>query len=87
LIRQALELRDADENSGFILTPWMSENHRHGQMFLSALCFGMTIRALIVDDEAPARDELAYLLAEHEDIVAEQAGTAARALEMWSCPR
>lgn len=42
----------------------------------------MTIRALIVDDEAPARDELAYLLAEHEDIVAEQAGTAARALEM-----
>ena len=26
------------------------------------------IRALLVDDEAPARSELAYLLAEHGDV-------------------
>ncbi|WP_459934858.1 LytR/AlgR family response regulator transcription factor [Fundidesulfovibrio butyratiphilus] len=41
----------------------------------------MTLDALIVDDEAPARDELAYLLEAHPDIRAEQAATADEALE------
>jgi len=40
----------------------------------------MPIRALIVDDEAPARDELAYLLQTHEDVSAVQASTAQEAL-------
>ncbi|WP_243358812.1 LytR/AlgR family response regulator transcription factor [Fundidesulfovibrio terrae] len=42
----------------------------------------MTIRALIVDDEAPARDELAYLLQAHPDVVSAQAATAREALEV-----
>lgn len=42
----------------------------------------MTIRALIVDDEVPARDELAYLLQAHPDVEARQAATAAEALEL-----
>ncbi|HZT16253.1 MAG TPA: LytTR family DNA-binding domain-containing protein [Gaiellaceae bacterium] len=37
----------------------------------------MTIRALIVDDEQPARDELRYLLARHDDV--EVVGDAAAA--------
>jgi two-component system response regulator LytT len=43
----------------------------------------VSIRALLVDDEAPARDELRYLLASHPDVevVGEAAGTAA-ALEL-----
>ena len=41
----------------------------------------MTIRALIVDDEAPARDELAYLLEEHPDVEASWAANAQEALE------
>lgn len=41
----------------------------------------MPIRALIVDDEAPARDELAYLLEAHPDVDATQAASAAQALE------
>lgn len=40
----------------------------------------MTIRALIVDDEAPARDELAFLLEDHPDVEAVQASTAQEAL-------
>ena len=42
----------------------------------------MVIRTLIVDDEAPARDELAYLLAEHEDVKPMQAASASQALEV-----
>lgn len=42
----------------------------------------MTIRALIVDDEAPARDELAYLLEDHPDVSAIQAATAEEALSV-----
>lgn len=42
----------------------------------------MTIRALIVDDEVPARDELAYLLQDHPDVEARQAATAVEALDM-----
>lgn len=42
----------------------------------------MDINALIVDDEAPARDELAYLLAGHPDMKAGQAATAAEALRL-----
>jgi two-component system, LytTR family, response regulator LytT len=39
------------------------------------------IRALLVDDEAPARSELRYLLAEHPDVrVVGEAATAAEAL-------
>jgi two-component system LytT family response regulator len=38
------------------------------------------LRALIVDDEKPARDELAYLLCAHPDVEAAQASTAAQAL-------
>lgn len=40
----------------------------------------MTIRALIVDDEAPARDEMLYLLQSHPDVVAEEAESAEAAL-------
>uniref|UniRef100_I2Q3S5 Response regulator of the LytR/AlgR family n=1 Tax=Desulfovibrio sp. U5L TaxID=596152 RepID=I2Q3S5_9BACT len=40
----------------------------------------MVLRALIVDDEKPARDELAYLLRAHPDIEAGQADCATRAL-------
>lgn len=42
----------------------------------------MPIRALIVDDEAPARDELAYLLQAHRDVDAQQTATAEGALEI-----
>ena len=42
----------------------------------------MGIRALIVDDEQPARDELAYLLDAHPDVEAGQAASAAQALAM-----
>lgn len=42
----------------------------------------MPIRALIVDDEAPARDELAYLLQAHPDVEARQASTAHEALDL-----
>ncbi len=45
------------------------------------------LRALVVDDEAPARDELAWLLAEHPDVVAAQAGSAAAALEAIASDR
>jgi two-component system, LytTR family, response regulator LytT len=41
------------------------------------------IRALLVDDEAPARSELAYLLAAHGDVVVVgEAANAAEALEL-----
>ncbi|UJX40020.1 LytTR family DNA-binding domain-containing protein [Desulfovibrio sp. JY] len=40
----------------------------------------MVLRALIVDDEKPARDELAYLLAAHPDIQITQADCADAAL-------
>ncbi len=41
------------------------------------------IRALLVDDEAPARSELRYLLAEHADVeVVGEAGTAHEALAL-----
>jgi two-component system, LytTR family, response regulator LytT len=41
------------------------------------------IRALLVDDEAPARSELAYLLAAHGDVVVVgEAASAAEALEL-----
>jgi two-component system LytT family response regulator len=42
----------------------------------------MVIRALVVDDEPPARDELAYLLSRHRDLEVLQAGSATAALEM-----
>ncbi|MFZ5427875.1 MAG: LytR/AlgR family response regulator transcription factor [Thermodesulfobacteriota bacterium] len=41
----------------------------------------MRIRALIVDDEAPARDELAFLLQDHPDVAAAQASGAQEALK------
>jgi two-component system LytT family response regulator len=41
----------------------------------------MVMRALIVDDEKPARDELAYLLGAHPDVVVSQAANAGQALE------
>jgi two-component system response regulator LytT len=45
------------------------------------------IRALIVDDEAPARDELRYLLAAHDDVaVAGEAANAAAAFELAHDP-
>lgn len=40
----------------------------------------MVLRALIVDDEKPARDELAYLLGAHPDVMVSEADSAARAL-------
>jgi two-component system response regulator LytT len=41
------------------------------------------IRALLVDDEAPARSELRYLLAAHDDVeVVGEAASAAEALEL-----
>ena len=43
----------------------------------------MTIRALIVDDEAPARSELRYLLAEHAEVdVVGEAASAAEAVQL-----
>ncbi|MGZ4289166.1 MAG: LytR/AlgR family response regulator transcription factor [Gaiellaceae bacterium] len=43
----------------------------------------MTVRALIVDDEAPARSELRYLLSSHADVqVVGEAASAAGALEL-----
>jgi two-component system response regulator LytT len=43
----------------------------------------MSLKALIVDDEAPARSELRYLLGAHPEVdVAAEAGTAAEALEL-----
>lgn len=42
----------------------------------------MTIRALIVDDEQPARDELAFLLSVHPDVAVQQAVSASSALEV-----
>jgi len=43
----------------------------------------MTIRALIVDDEAPARGELRYLLAAHPELeIVGEAATAAEALTL-----
>lgn len=42
----------------------------------------MHLRALIVDDEAPARDELLYLLQAHPDVEAIQAETAEEALSL-----
>lgn len=42
----------------------------------------MTIRALIVDDEAPARNELAFLLESFPDIEADEARTARQALSI-----
>ncbi|GFK93193.1 Sensory transduction protein LytR [Fundidesulfovibrio magnetotacticus] len=41
----------------------------------------MNVQVLIVDDEAPARDELAYLLEAHPDLRVSQAATAQAALE------
>lgn len=41
----------------------------------------MVLRALIVDDEKPARDELAYLLGAHPDIAVTQADCAEAALD------
>ena len=42
----------------------------------------MTIRTLIVDDEAPARSELSFLLESFPDIEASEARTAREALDM-----
>ncbi|HML52636.1 MAG TPA: response regulator [Solidesulfovibrio magneticus] len=47
----------------------------------------MGIRALIVDDEKPARDELAYLLGEHPDVEASQADGAEAALAAMAVSR
>ena len=47
----------------------------------------MGIRALIVDDEKPARDELAYLLGEHPDVEAEHADGAEAALAAMAVSR
>lgn len=48
----------------------------------------MTLRALIVDDEAPARDELRYLLVEHGDVkVVGEAASAGEALELAETTR
>jgi len=41
----------------------------------------MVLRALIVDDEKPARDELAYLLGAHPDVAGSQAASASQALD------
>ena len=46
------------------------------------------IRALLVDDEAPARSELRYLLAAHADVeVVGEAASAAEALDARARPR
>lgn len=45
------------------------------------------LRALIVDDEKPARDELAYLLGAHADVEIDQAATAAQALAAMATGR
>ena len=43
----------------------------------------MTIRCVIVDDEAPARDELRYLLGSHDTVeIVGEAATAAQAIEL-----
>ena len=43
----------------------------------------MTVRALVVDDEAPARSELRYLLQAHSDVkVVGEAASAAEAIEL-----
>ncbi|MGE4299609.1 MAG: LytR/AlgR family response regulator transcription factor [Desulfovibrionaceae bacterium] len=42
----------------------------------------MVIRALVVDDEPPARDELVYLLSAHPDVEVLEAGSATAALQM-----
>src|SRR3954447_19835765 len=43
----------------------------------------MSVRALIVDDEAPARGELRYLLAAHPDVeIVGEAATAREALSL-----
>jgi two-component system, LytTR family, response regulator LytT len=43
----------------------------------------LTIRALLVDDEAPARSELRYLLAEHPEVkVVGEAASAGEAIEL-----
>ena len=42
----------------------------------------MSLRALIVDDEAPARDELAYLLEDHSDVAVRHAASAQEALDI-----
>ncbi|SNY90002.1 two component transcriptional regulator, LytTR family [Cohaesibacter sp. ES.047] len=43
----------------------------------------MTIRCVIVDDEAPARDELRYLLGSHDRIeIVGEAATAAQAIQL-----
>lgn len=41
----------------------------------------MKLRALVVDDERPARDELAYLLSTHADLEISEAPSATAALE------
>jgi two-component system LytT family response regulator len=47
----------------------------------------MVIRALIVDDEKPARDELAYLLGQHPDIETSEANGADPALAAIAASR
>ena len=42
----------------------------------------MTLRVLVVDDEAPARSELRYLLGAHDDIAVDEAAGAAEALAL-----
>src|SRR5205807_8214756 len=45
----------------------------------------MTVRALLVDDEAPARSELRYLLQAHAEVtVVGEAASAAEAIELTS---
>ena len=47
----------------------------------------MGLRALIVDDEKPARDELVYLLDAHPDVETSQAASAAQALALIASER
>ena len=42
----------------------------------------MTLRVLVVDDEAPARAELRYLLGRHDEVAVSEAPSAAAALEL-----
>ncbi len=42
----------------------------------------MTLRVLVVDDEAPARSELRHLLGAHQDVAVTEAASAAEALEL-----